>query len=71
MRKLDGAARRKSSRTESNGAAARPSEASEEVAAYLADMSIQLAGLAAQAKLDRLGYLLTLAALEAQLAIGK
>jgi hypothetical protein len=71
MPKLAVPARRKPSRSESVGTVTHEPLPSADVAAYLADMAIQLAGMATEARLDRLGYLLTLAALEAQLAQGK
>ena len=52
----------------SEGEAAADQASAESVAAYVEEMALQLAAMARQARLDRLSFLLAMAATEAQLA---
>ena len=68
MQKIDPTRRAEQARNEDGSARPAALPPGEDVAAYIAEMALQLASMARQARLERVGFLLVMASAEAQVA---
>ena len=68
MQKIDPPHRAELARKEEGSVRQAALPAGEDVAAYIAEMALQLASMARQARLERVGFLLVMASAEAQVS---